>query len=219
MTTVSGERCEHDWNKPGYPPVLQATGQEKHPVSDEFQSRIVDLLPRLRRFAYSLTGEMDRADDLVQETCARALTNAAQWQAGTRLDSWMYRIAQNCWFDQMRAKKVRGEVVDIDGFTELAGCDGREVVEHRQTLAAVSAKLSQLPRDQQLLVGLICLDGMSYKEAAAALELPIGTVMSRLARARASLSQALDLRDPAAKSDVQAISAKGGQPCTKSPTK
>jgi RNA polymerase sigma-70 factor, ECF subfamily len=178
-------------------------------VRDEFQARVVDLLPRLRRFAYALTGEMDRADDLVQETCARALTNAAQWQAGTRLDSWMYRIAQNCWYDQMRAKKVRGEVVDIDGLTELSGSDGREIIDHRQSLAAVSEKLSQLPRDQQLLVGLICLDGMSYKEAAASLDLPIGTVMSRLARARASLAQALETPNTKTESEAQAV-AKGG---------
>ena len=162
-----------------------------HYVSDDFQGRIVELLPRLRRFAYALTGDMDRADDLVQETCMRALTNAGQWQPGTRLDSWMYRIAQNSWFDQMRARKVRGEVVDIDAAVELAGSDGRDVVEHRQTLAVVSNKLSELPRDQQLLVGLVCIDGLSYKEAAAALGLPIGTVMSRLARARSALAQAL----------------------------
>ena len=149
------------------------------------------MLPRLRRFAYSLTGDLDRADDLVQETCVRALTAKGQWQAGTRLDSWMYRIAQNSWFDQTRARKVRGETVDIDAAAEIAGIDGRDVIEHRQTLSAVSSKLAELPRDQQLLVGLVCLDGLSYKEAAAALDLPIGTVMSRLARARAALAQAL----------------------------
>jgi RNA polymerase sigma-70 factor, ECF subfamily len=150
------------------------------------------MLPRLRRFSYALTGNLDRADDLAQETCLRALTNASQWQAGTRLDSWMYRIAQNCWFDQMRAKRTRGEVVDIDTFTQLVGSDGRDVVEHRQSLAAVSQKLSELPRDQQLLVGLICLDGMSYKDAAETLDLPIGTVMSRLSRARLALAQAME---------------------------
>jgi RNA polymerase sigma-70 factor, ECF subfamily len=160
-------------------------------VSDEFQRRIIELLPRLRRFAFSLTGDLDRADDLVQDTCLRALSSANQWQPGTRLDSWMYRIAQNSWFDQMRARKVRGEVVDLDNAAELVGSDGRDVTEHRQSLAAVSAKLSELPRDQQLLVGLVCIDGLSYKEAAATLNLPIGTVMSRLARARTALATAL----------------------------
>lgn len=162
-------------------------------MSEELRGRIIELLPRLRRFAYGLAGDLDRADDLVQETCVRALANAAQWQPGTRLDSWMYRIAQNCWFDQMRAKKVRGEVVDIETQMDLAGSDGRTIVEHRQTLAAVSARLASLPRDQQLLVGLICIDGLSYKEAAETLALPIGTVMSRLSRARQSLAEVLEV--------------------------
>ena len=161
-------------------------------MSEELRGRIIELLPRLRRFAYSLAGDLDRADDLVQETCVRALANAAQWQPGTRLDSWMYRIAQNCWFDQMRARKVRGEVVDIETQTQLSGCDGREVIEQRQKLAVVSAKLAGLPRDQQLLIGLVCIDGASYKEAAETLNLPIGTVMSRLSRARQALAQALE---------------------------
>ena len=157
----------------------------------DIKARIVELLPRLRRFAYGLTGDPDRADDLVQETCVRALANAGQWQAGTRLDSWMYRIAQNTWYDQLRAKKVRGEVVDIEAQTQLVGSDGRDVMEHRQRLSIVSAKMSELTPDQQMLVALVCIDGLTYKEAAAALDLPIGTVMSRLARARSALAQAI----------------------------
>jgi RNA polymerase sigma-70 factor, ECF subfamily len=164
-------------------------------VTDDFKQRIVDLLPRLRRFALSLTGDQDRADDLVQEACVRAIAHASQWQAGTRLDSWMYRIAQNIWFDKLRATKVRGEVIDIEAYTHLVGSDGRDIVESRQRLAAVSSKISELPQDQQILIGLICIDGLSYKEAADALSVPIGTVMSRLARARASLHEATESSD------------------------
>jgi len=160
-------------------------------VSDDFQLRLVELLPRLRRFALSLTGNMDQADDLVQESCVRALTNAAQWEPGTRLDSWMYRIIQNLWFDKLRASKVRGESIDIDENTHIEGSDGRTIVETRSTLAAVSRRMSELPRDQQLVVGLVCVDGLSYKEAAETLGLPIGTVMSRLARARTALNNAM----------------------------
>jgi RNA polymerase sigma-70 factor (ECF subfamily) len=154
---------------------------------------MVELLPRLRRFAYALTGNMDRADDLVQETCARALANADQWQAGTRLDSWMYRIAQNLWFDRMRATKVRGEVVDVDTAVDLVGADGRDVTESRLTLQVVSKSIAQLPPDQQLVIAHVCIDGMSYKDAAEALDIPIGTVMSRLARARRALHSALSI--------------------------
>jgi len=152
---------------------------------------MVELLPRLRRFAYALTGSMDKADDLVQDTCARALANADQWQSGTRLDSWMYRIAQNLWFDRMRSQKVRGEVVDIDSALDLAGSDGRDVTDSRLTLQVVANSISNLPADQQLVIAHVCIDGLSYKEAAETLGVPIGTVMSRLARARKALHEAI----------------------------
>ena len=161
-------------------------------MADEIRHRIVEVLPRLRRFALMLTGDMDRADDVVQETCVRALANADQWTPGTRLDSWMYRIAQNLWVDRMRAKKVQGEVIDIDAFTHLAGSDGRDVVEHRFMLAHVSEKISDLTPDQQLLIGLVCIDGMSYQEAADTLGIPIGTIMSRIGRARSKLNEAMN---------------------------
>jgi RNA polymerase sigma-70 factor, ECF subfamily len=162
-------------------------------VANDIRDRMVELLPRLRRFAYALTGNMDKADDLVQETCARALASADQWQAGTRLDSWMYRIAQNLWFDRMRATKVRGEVVDVDTAIDLVGEDGRDVTESRLTLQVVAKSIAQLPADQQLVIAHVCIDGLSYKDAADALGIPIGTVMSRLARARRALHSALSV--------------------------
>lgn len=168
-------------------------------MSNDIRDRMVELLPRLRRFAYALTGNLDKADDLVQDTCARALASADQWQAGTRLDSWMYRIAQNLWFDRMRSQKARGEVVDIDSALELAGSDGRDVTDSRLTLQVVAKSIAKLPADQQLVIAHVCIDGLSYKEAAEALEVPIGTVMSRLARARKALHEALTVTvDPMA---------------------
>lgn len=163
-------------------------------MTDELRTRMVELLPRLRRFAVALTGDLDQADDLVQEACMRALSRVEQWQPGTRLDSWMYRIAQNLWLDRMRAKKVRGEQVDVESAEALAGPDGREVVESRLTLNAVSAAMAQLPNEQRLLIALVCIDGLSYKEAAEITETPIGTVMSRLARARRELHARLEGR-------------------------
>jgi RNA polymerase sigma-70 factor, ECF subfamily len=162
-------------------------------VANDIRDRMVELLPRLRRFAYALTGNLDKADDLVQETCARALANAEQWQAGTRLDSWMYRIAQNLWFDRMRATKVRGEVVDVDTAVDLVGSDGRDVTESRLTLQVVAKSIAKLPADQQLVIAHVCIDGLSYKDAAEALGIPIGTVMSRLARARRALHEAMSV--------------------------
>ncbi len=149
--------------------------------------QIVDFLPRLRRFSYALTGNPDKGDDLVQETCARALSRLDQWEPGTRLDSWMFRIAQNIWLDQRRAHKVRGETLDLDQAYDVAGDDGRDVTETLLTLKEVSKNIAQLPPDQQVLIALVCVDGLSYKEAAEVLDVPIGTVMSRLARARRAL--------------------------------
>jgi RNA polymerase sigma-70 factor (ECF subfamily) len=155
---------------------------------------MVEILPRLRRFAIALTGDLDQGDDLVQETCMRALSRVDQWQPGTRLDSWMYRIAQNLWLDRMRAKKVRGVQVDVDAAEALGDSNGRKVVENRLTLAAVGAAMAHLPEDQRVLVALVCIDGLSYKEAADVTQTPIGTVMSRLARARRELHARLEGR-------------------------
>jgi RNA polymerase sigma-70 factor (ECF subfamily) len=153
---------------------------------------MVGFLPRVRRFAVTLTGDIDEADDLVQEACVRALKHREQWQPGTRLDSWMYRIVQNVWLDCIRAKKIRGEPVDVDSAPALVGFDGREVVETRLTLNTVSAALAHLPDQQRILIALVCIDGRSYKEAAEITATPIGTVMSRLARARRELHARLE---------------------------
>ena len=159
-------------------------------MTDDVHSRMVEFLPRLRRFAYALTGDLDKADDLVQDTCERALESLHQWKPGTKLDSWMYRIAQNAWLDQHRARKVRREET-LDAAESYVGSDGRTVTESRLTLAAVNEGIGRLPADQQVLIAMVCVEGLSYKEAASILEIPIGTVMSRLARARQALYAAL----------------------------
>ena len=161
-------------------------------MTDEIRDRMAGFLPRLRRFAYALTRNLDQADDLVQETCARALSRIDQWQAGTSLESWMFRIAQNLWYDRARALKSRGEVVDIDTMHGLVGSDGRSVTEHRLALREVEKGIAQLNEDQQVLISLVCVDGLSYKEAADILQVPMGTVMSRLARARRTLNEILE---------------------------
>jgi len=153
---------------------------------------MVRFLPRLRRFAHSLTHDRERSEDLVQETCARALARSDQWRPDTRLDSWMYRIAQNLWIDQVRAEKVKGEVIDIAAAGDIAGCDGRVVIESRLSLLELRERIARLPSDQRALLSLVCIDGLSYKEAARAMDSPAGTVMSRLARARRALYDAVD---------------------------
>ena len=154
-------------------------------MTDEFRTRVVALVPRLSRFALALTGDLDQADDLIQETYMRALSRIAQWHPGTRADSWMYRIAQNIRLERLRPGKMRGERVGLEPAETVSGTDGRNVVETRQDLAAVSAAMAKLPEDQRALV--VCIDGLSYKEAAEITGAPIGTVMSRPVRARRDL--------------------------------
>ncbi len=148
------------------------------------------MLPRLRRFAYALTGSRDLGDDLVQAACERALARLNQWQPGTRLDSWMFRIMQTIWIDQMRAKKVRGHIADLDAANDIAGADGEQAMEARLTLKRVRGAVQELPEEQRLVLTLVSIDGRSYKEAAELLDVPVGTITSRLARARKRLYEA-----------------------------
>jgi RNA polymerase sigma-70 factor, ECF subfamily len=126
---------------------------------------------------------------LIQETYVRALAHLDQWQPGTRLDSWMFRIAQNLWIDHMRAEKIRGDAVDIRFIDNVLSCDGRIVAENRLTLQELRKDIAQLSMEQRNVIRLVCEHGLSYKEAGRILNLPAGTVMSRLARARNTLLQ------------------------------
>jgi RNA polymerase sigma-70 factor (ECF subfamily) len=149
--------------------------------------RMVKLLPRLRRFMQSRARGLDSSEDLIQETYVRALTHLDQWQPGTRLDSWMFRIAQNLWIDHMRAEKVRGVVVDIRLVDHLLFCDGRNVAESRLALQDLRRDIAQLSKRQRRVISLVCEYGLSYEETGKILGLAAGTVMSRLARARDAL--------------------------------
>src|SRR5262245_14894684 len=111
-------------------------------VVDDIRRDLVDLLPRMRRFAYALTSDDSKADDLVQEGYARAFAHLDQFQPGTRLASWMYRIIRNVWFNQRRALRVQGIVVDVAASPEAVGDDGRAVVESRLTLNRVLQAMS-----------------------------------------------------------------------------
>lgn len=164
------------------------TGAENDRV-DDLRPQIVDILPRLRRFCLALTRSPDRGDDLCQATVERALAKADQFIPGTRLDSWMYRIAQNLLIDDRRRLGTRGVEIDIDATFDLAGDNGLTIVEGRSDLRRAQAAMASLPEDQRMLITLVVLDGMSYKDAAATLDIPIGTVMSRIARARRAIDR------------------------------
>lgn len=152
-----------------------------------FQRELIALVPKLRRFALSLTGNAADADDLVQSACEKALRNSAQFQAGTRMDSWMYRIAQTLWLDDLRKRRVRGPSVDPADIE--IGDEGRasRLPEDRMMLSRAAAAMADLPEAQRVVLSLVAVEGLSYKEAAEVLEVPVGTVMSRLSRAREAL--------------------------------
>jgi RNA polymerase sigma-70 factor (ECF subfamily) len=176
------------WNEAQAPSRAADRGE---PVNTRFSDQLVAVLPRLRRFARGLTGSAAEADDLVQAACERALARAHQFQEGTRFDSWMFRIVQTIWIDQLRAREVRKE--DGDVAEERLGSDAPvRGIEARLALAEVRNAVARLPSDQRTTLMLVTVEGLSYKDAAAVSGVPVGTLMSRLARARVALQQQLD---------------------------
>lgn len=165
-------------------------------LNQQVKAEMVSLLPRLRRFAYGLTGSLDEGDDLTQAACEKALRNLAQFTPGTRLDSWMYRIAQNLWIDRRRSQQVlREQSVEPADLEGLATVDAAREMEQRLDLADVRREVALLPEDQRAVLLLVSVEGFGYRQAAEILEIPIGTVMSRLARARLALGRALTDRN------------------------
>ncbi|MFN3825253.1 MAG: RNA polymerase sigma factor [Pseudorhodobacter sp.] len=160
-------------------------------MSNEIRSEMIALLPRLRAYARSLTRAQDTADDLVQITCEKALRNIAGYAAGSRLDAWMFRILRNAWIDGHRARRETSDIADFTDSAAMIGEDGREVAENRLHLAEVRRAMEDLPEDQRTVLMLVCVEGLRYREVAEALDIPEGTVMSRLSRGRAALAQAL----------------------------
>jgi RNA polymerase sigma-70 factor, ECF subfamily len=160
-------------------------------ATEAMRAAIVAALPRLRRFCQAMTGSAQDGDDLMQSTVERALTRAELFQPGTRIDSWMFRIAQNLRIDAVRAAGRRGVQVPVDLLPESVGEDGRETVELRSELAAAQRALQTVPEDQRTAFLLVVVEGLSYREAAEALSVPVGTIMSRLARARGRIEAAI----------------------------
>ena len=163
-------------------------------MSAAFGDQLVAVLPRLRRFARGLTGSAVEADDLVQAACERALARTHQFQAGTRFDSWMFRIVQTVWIDQLRARDTRR--TESEEEAEHVGSDESvRRVEARLALQEVQAAIGGLPAEQRVALMLVTVEGLSYKEAADVAGVPVGTIMSRLARARTALVGKLESGD------------------------
>lgn len=157
-------------------------------MNPRFAEDLVQLVPKLRRFALGLCGDTSDADDLVQAACERALRNEASFIPGSRMDSWMYRIVQNLWLDSRRRGKVRGTAVDPGEAGLHDDGKGARAAEDRIMLARVFGELDRLPDGQRAVLVLVAVEGLTYREVAETLDIPVGTVTSRLVRAREALS-------------------------------
>ena len=162
------------------------------PSADPIRDQLVTLLPRLRRFARALSRNVHDADDLVQVAVERALLHLDQLRPGTRLDSWMFGIVRNAWIDETRSRRRRDKVHAPEELGAHVADSSSEAPIQR---LSIEAALERLPEEQRLAVALVLIEGLAYKEAAAVLDVPIGTVTSRLARGRETLEALLGGRE------------------------
>lgn len=156
-----------------------------------FEHDLMAYLPRLRRFATGLARNAADADDLCQAAVERALRSRDQWQPGTRLDSWMYRIMRNMWIDETRARSRREALMAPEDAGATVGDRGDAAIEARVELGNVDQAMTALPGEQREAILLVLVEGFGYREAADILDIPIGTLTSRLARGRAALIERL----------------------------
>lgn len=158
---------------------------------ESFANRAMQYIPRLRRYARALTGDISAADDLVQDALERALLKQSLWREGTDLRAWLFTVMHNIFINQVRSAAANRLVpiddVATDVFTDTPPPQASDRLEIRDLDAALQA----LPEEQRAVVLLIGLEQMTYEEAARVLEVPIGTVMSRLSRGRERLRRLL----------------------------
>jgi RNA polymerase sigma-70 factor, ECF subfamily len=149
---------------------------------------IIEHIPRLRRYARALVGHSYRADDLVQDTLERAFAKWHLWRDGTNLRAWLFTVMHNVWVNQVQSGNHVPPMVPLEEAIDVADLARQDAALGIRDLEAALAKL---PSDQREVLLLIALEDLKYHEAARILDVPIGTVMSRLARARAKLRAVL----------------------------
>ena len=157
-----------------------------------FERELLTLLPRLRRFARALAHNSADADDLLQVALERALKAREQWMPGTRLDAWMMRIVRNCWIDEMRSRTRRARTFAPEEDGEMIGVDMQHEIEAKAEMHAVDRAMANLSPEQREVIALVLVEGLAYREAAALLDIPMGTLTSRLTRGRQALVQMLE---------------------------
>lgn len=161
----------------------------------QFRTELLSLLPRLRRYALARVATPEHADDLVQAACERGWKARAQWEPGTNLACWMFTIMHNLHIDEIRAKAAQGTDVGAEPLEQLHDHAWTRRLEAKEMLTQVVGVMQQLPQWMREVLMLVPVEGLSYREAAAVLGVPVGTVMSRLARARVELMRRLNVAD------------------------
>lgn len=182
LKVVGGQDISENGGWPG-----ETAGMTSHAA---LKKDLVALLPRLRRFALSLTRNVTEADDLVQDACIKAIQNAASWDASQGLDRWVFRILRNHWISETRKAGVRLGQGHVDA-GETDELRHEATGEHHLAMREIMGRLAALPSGFSEVLLLVAVEGYSYVEAAELLDLPKGTVMSRIHRARQILAEEL----------------------------
>ncbi|MGG6896086.1 MULTISPECIES: RNA polymerase sigma factor [Rhizobium] len=175
--------------KPAAPGCANAV-EDAIASEEDIRTGLSQHLTRLWRYGVVLSRQRDVADDLVQATCVRALERAAQFTAGTRLDRWLFAILHSIWLNEVRSRRVRMGQGFVDAGETLV-FDGAHETETHIMAGQVLQRVQALPEAQRTAVFLAYVEGLSYREVAEVLSVPIGTVMSRLAAARAKLADGM----------------------------
>ena len=156
-------------------------------LGDSQREALLSELGGLRKFCYSLTGSAADADDLLQITVERLLDKGMPEDAHPA--KWAYRVCKNAWIDELRSRDVRQRYPQQAGDLDNTALSAEHVANSEREIATVSAMLDQLPQEQRLALTLVAVDGKTYAEAAEILQVPMGTIMSRIARARKQLTK------------------------------
>lgn len=161
-------------------------------IGEDFKTELLNLIPEMRAFAYSLCGNPHRADDLVQETLVKAWSHHSSFKPGTNMRAWLFTILRNEFYSQLR--KTRREVEDIDG-TYSSRLSTPPSQESHIEMDEMKVALGKLPEDQREAIILVGASGLSYEEAAEICGTAVGTMKSRVSRARTRLGALLNLEE------------------------
>lgn len=181
-------------------PIIEICAEQD--VQADLREQLIELIPQMRRFACGLSGSRDRGDELVQAACERLLMHQSRLRSDTRLDSWLYRVIRNLHLDSVRSQAVRDRGRQQLQQSEELQAVARDAMDDQLLIREVQRAMQQLSEAHRAVLMLICVEGRSYREAADILQVPMGTVTSRLIRARRSLIARLDRQSTGSDSET-----------------